>query len=528
MDYDKQPKVVVEGEVVETSEPIHTLPDDEKSPEHQERVRAVKRNINQNLSMISKSNDLIQKTRYSLSKTQQKIRLAMISKIDTKRDTDCEKIYTMTFSEFSKLTGTDMQNNGNKQYMMDVLASLASSVFWMDIRDEHNEKNKLFRWIGDEAEIDNKAREIHIQFSKSIFPYLTQLKSNYTTFNVEFLLHMTSNYSMRVYEILKSYDNGDVNYGYTNNIVFQQVTEDILDKFHDKANDIRGYKYKVFDIEELKEQLSPAPGAPEDPKTRPLTEKYANFGDFERHVLKRAKDEIDLMTDLWFNYIPVRVAGQGRSFKRVYLFIKYKTDKEMEVVYKRIKDQELDDEAPRRSKATTGMDNSIRDILTNTQPDESRAEDAGITLFTVDVHSTSPTRALREIEAKAEFVNIQSQINDPDLVSAISGAFTYTSRLLTNTKNEKKAQMARTTRDALNRIIERDKTLKYWAVGMGDMLKRKNEAGLLKSPQYNATVVFNAIEDYQVLQNGKQIYEKIESGKPDMFKQNWMNQFESE
>ena len=88
--------------------------------------------------------------------------------------------------------------------------------------------------------------------------------------------------------------------------------------------------------------------------------------------------------------------------------------------------------------------------------------------------------------------------------------------------------MARTTRDALNRIIERDKTLKDWAVGMGDMLKRKNEAGLLKSPQYNATVVFNAIEDYQVLQNGKQIYEKIESGKPDMFKQNWMNQFESE
>ena len=68
---------------------------------------------------------------------------------------------------------------------------------------------------------------------------------------------MNSTYSMRFYEILLSYDNGDSDYGYTNGLVFQPVTKEILDRFPDKAQDIRGFKYKVFDIQELKEQLSP-------------------------------------------------------------------------------------------------------------------------------------------------------------------------------------------------------------------------------------------------------------------------------
>ena len=77
----------------------------------------------------------------------------------------------------------------------------------------------------------------------------------------------------------------------------------------------------------------------------------------------------------------------------------------------------------------------------------------------------------------------------------------------------------RNDRFALDELSAYDKIVLRPGPGIPD------EAGLLKSPQYNATVVFNAIEDYQVLQNGKQIYEKIESGKPDMFKQKQLNLF---
>lgn len=499
---------IIEGEIV--SETTEALP-----LEYDER-NTTRRYPNRTGGIVTKSNDLIQKTRYSLPKVQQKILLAMISKIDTKNDADYEKVYTMTFSEFSKLTGMDLGNAGYKKYMKDTIQDLASSSFWMDIKDEENDKNKLIRWVGEETEIDNKKKEIHLQFSKRIFPFLTQLKSNYTSFNVEYLLHMSSTYSMRFYEILLSYDNGNVDYGYTNGIVFQQATDEFLmSKFPQKAKKLRGYKYKVFDIQELKQQLSPAPVPNEkgdDKKSKPLAEKYSNFSDFERYVLQKVKNEINLLTDLWLEYIPVRVKGCGRTYQRIYLFIKYKTDKEMQDVRKRLREQEVSDEIPRKSRKTK----------------KGEAE-AGVNkaafLFDDAVFSLSVTKALRLLETKSEFSEIQKMISDSGLRDAVSGALTYTARLLTNT-SPKKIQIAHDTRDALNRILDKDKTLKYWAVGMGAMIKQKNEAGLLKSPQYNATVVFNAIEDYQLLDSGKQILKRNEDGHPDMFNQQWTAQFD--
>ena len=80
----------------------------------------------------------------------------------------------------------------------------------------------------------------------------------------------------------------------------------------------------MFDIQELKEQLSPPPEKRKKDKEKPLTEKYSNFHDFERYVLTKARDEINQMTDLWFDYIPVRIRG-GRKYERLYLFIRYKS-----------------------------------------------------------------------------------------------------------------------------------------------------------------------------------------------------------
>ena len=61
-----------------------------------------------NKSIITKSNDLIQKTKYSLPRNEQKILLIMLSKIDQRNDRDASKYYTITFQEFSKLTGVDI------------------------------------------------------------------------------------------------------------------------------------------------------------------------------------------------------------------------------------------------------------------------------------------------------------------------------------------------------------------------------------------------------------------------------------
>ena len=73
--------------------------------------------------------------------------------------------------------------------------------------------------------MNDRDKQIRVRFNPEILPYLSQLKSNYTSYNVEYLLTMNSTYSMRFYEILLSYDNGDTDYGYTNGLVFQPVTK---------------------------------------------------------------------------------------------------------------------------------------------------------------------------------------------------------------------------------------------------------------------------------------------------------------
>ena len=70
-------------------------------------------------SFVTKSNDLIQKTKYSLPRTEQKILFMLLSKIDQKKDKDPSKTYTLTFSEFSKLTGVNAMDPGYINYLKD-------------------------------------------------------------------------------------------------------------------------------------------------------------------------------------------------------------------------------------------------------------------------------------------------------------------------------------------------------------------------------------------------------------------------
>lgn len=54
----------------------------------------------------------------------------------------------------------------------------------------------------------------------------------------------------------------------------------------------------------------------------------------------------------------------------------------------------------------------------------------------------------------------------------ISGVLVYVARTLTN-KNPRKADLAKETLDALNRVLEHNENLKYWVVGMAQMMIEK-------------------------------------------------------
>ena len=124
----------------------------------------------------------------------------------------------------------------------------------------------------------------------------------------------------------------------------------------------------------------------------------------------------------------------------------------------------------------------------------------------------------------ADYESIRDKFGN-DFESMISGVLVYVARTLTN-KNPRKANLAKETLDALNRVLEHNENLKYWSVGMAQMMIEKRDAGKLKSAQYNAAIVVNAIEDVKIIEDGKQRLKPVENGQTDMFKQHWMNQFD--
>lgn len=117
------------------------------------------------------------------------------------------------------------------------------------------------------------------------------------------------------------------------------------------------------------------------------------------------------------------------------------------------------------------------------------------------VYSLSVTKAVHLLESRANYEVLKTMVSE-ELAATIQTVYVYTARLLTNT-SPKKVQIAHDTRDALNRIVANNGDLKAWSVGMAMMLDEKKEAGLLKTPQYNSMIVFNAIEDLKVITDGK-------------------------
>lgn len=290
-------------------------------------------------SFITKSNDLIQRTKYSLPRNEQKILFMMLSKIDQRHDMDASKYYTISFDDFAKLTGVNALDSGYANYLRKTIENLENRMFWVPLG---NDQYKTMSWVNRGSIVDMKKKTISMRFNPDIWKDIAQLTSNYTSYSIEYLLMMQSTYSMRVYEIILSYDNGNRDYSYNNGLIFEPVTEEVLQKFPNKREELKGFKYKRFDMEEFKgmlsmptrDEINRSKGKSRDSsaqkfsRDKPLTEKYKVFSDFEKNVLAMVKSEINEMTDLWFDYEPVRRRGV-RKYEFLYIFIKYKNREEM-------------------------------------------------------------------------------------------------------------------------------------------------------------------------------------------------------
>ena len=209
-------------------------------------------------TIVRKSNDLIQNAMSTLTLSQQKLMLHIFAMIKPS-DTELPR-YEMSIYEFLKLCGVDPHNGSMYAQVRNNIDAIANAkVQW--IRLAGTQKITMFRWLSG-ATIDEGTGTIVLTLDQALKPHLIQLKEFYTTMNITYTLPMKSQYSLKIYELCKSYQNLY--------LTKKQKGEPL-----------------VWNIETLKKQVDC---------------NATNWAHVRRTVLDKAKSEINGHTDIYFDY----------------------------------------------------------------------------------------------------------------------------------------------------------------------------------------------------------------------------------
>jgi len=233
---------------------------------------------------IVKTNELIQRSRFSLTAQEYKIISYLISKIKP-GDSDLE-LYEFKITEFCEICGIRQDSGKNYSNIKNAIQNLSDKSLWVQTKNEGIET--LIRWI-ERPYIDNRSGTIRIKLDELMKPFLLQLKEKFTQYGLYFILPMKSQYSIRLYELLKS-------------------------------REYIGH-WKV-EIKELKRRLS--------------AENYKRYVDVKRYVIEIAIREINDFSDIDVRY---SVEKQGNKVTHAIFQIRSKIDPlERTKTYARIDD----------------------------------------------------------------------------------------------------------------------------------------------------------------------------------------------
>ena len=218
-------------------------------------------------NLVVKSNELIE-ARYKLNINEQKILLYAISKLDRDKK-------EMNIIEFDTLEFTELIDSKGNRY--EDFRETVRSLRKKEVIITTDDKEMIAGWLSN-IKIYKNTGKVTLKFDDELIPYLLQLKSRFTRYELKNILYLKSKYSIRVYELLKQY----------------QVI-----------------KSRKFTLEELKEIL--------------MLEKnqYNRIYDFERFVLKPSMEEINEYTDLEVSYEKLK---KGRKVIGIKYIIQSKED----------------------------------------------------------------------------------------------------------------------------------------------------------------------------------------------------------
>ncbi|WP_051327531.1 replication initiation protein [Desulfatibacillum aliphaticivorans] len=241
-------------------------------------------------SLVVKSNYLIEAS-YRLTTQEQRIILVMASMV--KPDDADFQLYRINVRDFNELVG--VRNEAGYTETKEITKNLLKRV--LIIRNIENDSELQIGWLASAQYYHGKGY-VELEFSPKLKPYLLELRSRFTSYQLKNVLKLKSSYSIRIYELLKQ---------------FEKIRE------------------RSFEFEDLKKRL----GIPED--------KYKQYGHFKDKILNKAKKELKGVTDIAFTF---REKKKGRKVTGIIFFIKTRTiekeaEKELYEELEQIKNIEL-------------------------------------------------------------------------------------------------------------------------------------------------------------------------------------------
>ncbi len=191
---------------------------------------------------------------------------------------------------------------------------------------------------------------LEMRYNNKITDQIYQLKENYTMFSLEETIPLRSIYSYRIYEILKSefdrqsyiahkrgenMDNSEP-YVLVINLTDLKLRLGIIDPNENReiVNALRKSNVDFEYIEQLSQEAAEKKKKRGDKSGKP---KYSVFSTFRKNTLDKAKEELDEMTSIRFEYEPIKAGRGGRVHSIRFLIY----DKKKPVIVEKAKMRQL-------------------------------------------------------------------------------------------------------------------------------------------------------------------------------------------
>lgn len=201
---------------------------------------------------VVKDTDFIQKVSYNLTANEQKLVIYCIASI-TPSDKTLHWI-NIKVSDFCEVCGID-KNHFYTDFKA-LIENLDSKAYWI----ENEEKVFRFRWFS-EIEYIKGNGTIKLLLNSNLSRYFIGLQTRYTKYELYNILALKSRYSIRLYEIFKSY------------------------KYANKKKEVI-----ELTLADIKSQI----GA--------NNKSFSNFAELKRRVIDKAISEINEYTDISVSY----------------------------------------------------------------------------------------------------------------------------------------------------------------------------------------------------------------------------------